>query len=100
MADVQTDTPAQTGLQFSIYPLRQDHLRPAISAAVEAAAAEGVEVQVGKLSTFAPGDEEAVFRAVRAAFTAARSFGPTVMVVTLSSGIPADETVAGIQATV
>jgi uncharacterized protein YqgV (UPF0045/DUF77 family) len=88
---------AQVGLQFSLYPLRQEHVRPAIEAAVKAAAAEGIEVTVGRLSTFAPGDEEAAFSAVRAAFDAAKSFGPTVMVVTLSSGLPSAETVAQIQ---
>ena len=88
---------SQVGLQFSVYPLRQEHLHPAIEAAVQAAAAEGVDVTVGRLSTFAPGGEEAVFSAVRAAFDAATSFGPTVMVVTLSSGLPSAETVAQIQ---
>ena len=88
---------SQVGLQFSVYPLRQEHLHPAIEAAVQAAAAEGVDVTVGRLSTFAPGGEEAVFSAVRAAFDAATSFGPTVMVVTLSSGLPSAETVAEIQ---
>jgi hypothetical protein len=88
---------AQVGLQFSLYPLRQEHLRPAIEAAVKAAASEGVDVTVGRLSSFAPGDEDSVFAAVRAAFDAAKSFGPTVMVVTLSSGLPSAETVAEIQ---
>ena len=88
---------SEVGLQFSVYPLRQEHLHPAIEAAVQAAAGEGVEVTVGRLSTFAPGEEDAVFAAVRAAFDAAKSFGPTVMVVTLSSGLPSDETVAEIQ---
>jgi hypothetical protein len=88
----------EVGLQFSLYPLRQAHLRPAIEAAVEAAAREDIAVTVGKLSSFAAGGEDSVFAAVRAAFTAARSFGPTVMVVTLSSGLPSGETVATIQA--
>ena len=88
---------SQVGLQFSLYPLRQEHLHPAIEAAVKAVAAEGVDVTVGRLSTFAPGDEESVFSAVRAAFDAAKSFGPTVMVVTLSSGLPSEDTVAKIQ---
>jgi uncharacterized protein YqgV (UPF0045/DUF77 family) len=88
---------SQVGLQFSLYPLRQEHLHLAIEAAVKAAAAEGVDVTVGRLSTFAPGDEESVFAAVRAAFDAAKSFGPTVMVATLSSGLPSAETVAEIQ---
>ena len=76
---------SQVGLQFSVYPLRQEHLHPAIEAAVQAAAKQGVEVTVGRLSTFAPGEEDSVFAAVRAAFDAARTLGPTVMVVTLSS---------------
>jgi uncharacterized protein YqgV (UPF0045/DUF77 family) len=90
---------SQVGLQFSVYPLRQEHLHPAIEAAVQAAAREGVDVTVGRLSTFAPGEEDSVFAAVRAAFDAARSFGPAVMVVTLSSGPPSEGTVAEIQGT-
>jgi uncharacterized protein YqgV (UPF0045/DUF77 family) len=87
----------QIGLQISVYPLRQAHLRPAVEAAVKAASGAGVDVTVGRLSTFTQGDEEAVFAAVRAAFTAARSLGPTVMVVTLASGLPSEATVAEIQ---
>jgi hypothetical protein len=64
---------------------------------VQAAARQGVDVTVGRLSTFAPGDEDSVFAALRAAFDAARTLGPTVMVVTLSSGLPSEETVAEIQ---
>lgn len=92
-------TPAEAGigLQFSVYPLRQARLRPAVEAAVKAAAGAGVDVTVGRLSTFGQADEDAVFAAVREAFAAARSFGPTVMVVTLSSGLPSDATVAEIQ---
>ena len=67
--------------------------RPRVQAAAEA----GVNVTVGRLSTFAAGDDESVFAALRAAFTAAKSFGPTVMVVTLSSGLPSEGTVAEIQ---
>jgi uncharacterized protein YqgV (UPF0045/DUF77 family) len=99
MPDRQPDTQHAIGLQFSLYPLRQDHLRPAIAAAVRAASEAGVEVTVGHLSTFAQGDEESVFRAVRAAFAAAKSFGPTAMVVTLTSGVPSATTVGEIQAT-
>ena len=87
----------QTGLQFSVYPLRQEHLHAAIEAAAQAAAEAGLNVTVGRLSTFAPGDEESVFAALRAAFAAAKSFGPAVMVVTLSSDPPSEGSVAEIQ---
>ena len=87
----------QVGLQVSVYPLRQPHLHEAIEAAVQAAAKAGVDVTVGRLSSFASGDEKSVFAAIRAAFDVARAFGPTVMVVTLSSGLPSQETVAEIQ---
>jgi uncharacterized protein YqgV (UPF0045/DUF77 family) len=85
------------GLQLSVYPLRQAHLGPAVRAAVGAAAAEGVDVRVGRLSTLVSGDEETVFRALRAAYAAARPHGPVVVVATLSSGLPTEETVAAIQ---
>jgi uncharacterized protein YqgV (UPF0045/DUF77 family) len=97
MSADESASESQVGLQFSVYPLRQEHLHAAIEAAVRAAAAAGLDVTVGRLSTFAPGDEESVFAGLRAAFEAARSFGPTVMVVTLSSGLPSTETVAEIQ---
>ncbi len=97
MSEVDEVEQAQVGLQFSLYPLRQAHVRPAIEAAVQAAAGEGVAVTVGRLSTFGAAGEEAVFAAVKAAFTAARAYGPTVMVVTLSSGLPSEKTVAEIQ---
>ena len=91
------DTADQVNLQLSVYPLRQAHLRPAIEAALRAAAGEGVEVTVGRLSTFLHGDEPAVFAALRAAFRAAGWSGSTVMVATLANGAPSDDTVEGIQ---
>ena len=97
MSTSESTAQDQVGLQFSVYPLRQAHLHAAVEAAVQAAAKAGVDVTVGRLSTFAPGDEESVFAALRAAFAAAKSFGPTVMVVTLSSGLPSEGTVAEIQ---
>jgi uncharacterized protein YqgV (UPF0045/DUF77 family) len=97
MSEAEKVETQEVGLPLSIYPLRQEHLRPAVEAAAQAVARQGIEVIVGKLSTFASGGEEAVLNAIRAAFTAARDFGPTVMVVTLSSGLPSKETVAGIQ---
>jgi len=98
MAEVESDTREEMGFQFSLYPLRQSHLRPAISAAVRAAKEAGVEVTVGHLSTFAQGDEDSVFRALRAAYSAAKTFGPTAMVITLTSGVPSAATVDAVQA--
>jgi catechol 2,3-dioxygenase-like lactoylglutathione lyase family enzyme len=96
--ETEDGSPAgEVNLQLSVYPLRQSHLRPAIEAALRAAAGEGVDITVGRLSTFVRGDEPAVFAALRAAFRAAGSSGSTVMVATLASGAPADETVAGLQ---
>ncbi len=97
MPEAEGTEAAQIGLQFSVYPLRQPHLHEAIQAAVLAAANAGVDITVGQLSSFAPGDEESVFAAARAAFGAASSYGPTVMVVTLSSALPSKTTVAEIQ---
>ncbi len=88
---------SEVNLQLSVYPLRQPHLRPAIEAALRAAAGAGVAITVGRLSTLVRGDEPAVFAALRAAFRAAGSSGSTVMVATLAGGAPSDETVAGIQ---
>ena len=97
MSDAEGAHENEVGLQFSLYPLRQSHVRPAIKAAVRAAEGEGLAVTVGSLSTFAAGDEQTVLAAVRAAFRAACAHGPTVMVVTLSSGLPSPEAVSDVQ---
>ena len=72
MTQTEKTETATVGLQFSLYPLRQAHVRPAIEAAVRAATREGVEVTVGRLSSFASADEDAVFAAVRASEQAKR----------------------------
>jgi catechol 2,3-dioxygenase-like lactoylglutathione lyase family enzyme len=96
-AATEADGGGLTNLQLSVYALRQPHLRPAIEAALGAAAAEGVEITVGRLSTFIRGDEPAVFAALRAAYRAAGSSGSAVLVATLANGTPTDATVAAIQ---
>jgi uncharacterized protein YqgV (UPF0045/DUF77 family) len=88
---------APTGVQFSVYPLRQAHVSPALESAVEAASSAGLDVRVGRLSSHAVGEEDTVFRAIRAAFDAAAAVGPSVMVVTLTSGVPDESRVAEIQ---
>lgn len=95
--DRPSDAREHVGVQFSLYPLRQEQLKPALQAAVKAAAGAGLPVQVGRLSSVAAADEETAFRAVRAAFRAAREHGPAVMVVTLSTRVPSDQSVTAVQ---
>lgn len=85
------------GCQFSIYPLRQDDVGPAIRDAIEAVQAEGCTVRVGNLSTLLTGSEDQVLRALRAAYRAAQRHGSTVMVATFAAGPPTDDLVAEIQ---
>ena len=92
--------PKVVGCQFSVYPLRQDDIGPAVRAAVAAAHSEGCSVRVGNLSTLLTGSEEQVFRALRAAFRAVQRHGSAVMTATLAAGMPTDELVGEIQATV
>jgi hypothetical protein len=42
--------------QLSLYPLRQEHLSPAIQAVNEALRAAGLQPQVGAMSTLVTGD--------------------------------------------
>lgn len=86
-----------TGCQFSLYPLGQADIDTPIQEAIEAAAATGLAVQVGRLSTLMQGEEAQVFVALRAAFRAARAHGQAVMAVTITTGIPDAELVARIQ---
>jgi len=86
-----------TACQFSLYPLGQADIDTPIQEAIETAAATGLAVQVGRLSTLMHGEEEQVFSALRAAFRAARAHGPAVMAVTLTTGLPGEELVARIQ---
>jgi uncharacterized protein YqgV (UPF0045/DUF77 family) len=85
------------GCQFSIYPLRQDDVGPAVRGAIAAARAEGCSVRVGNLSTLLSGSEDQVFSALRAAYRAAQRQGSTVMVATFAAGMPTDGLVAEIQ---
>ena len=96
-ARTMSDGAKGMGAQISVYPLRQDHVGPAVEAAIGAAAGAGLTTRVQNLSTLLQGDEDAVFAALRAAFDAARAYGSTIMIATLSTGVPGDELVAEIQ---
>lgn len=74
--------------QVSIYPLRQDHLSPAIDAARRALERRDLHPQVGPMSTTVTGETEVVFAALQEAFDAAASSGHVVMTLTLSNACP------------
>ncbi|MCS6940376.1 MAG: YkoF family thiamine/hydroxymethylpyrimidine-binding protein [Roseiflexaceae bacterium] len=82
------DHPVGLTAQVSLYPLRQEHLSPAIDAALALWRERGLDVQPGAMSTLIAGDEETVWEALRAAFAAAAASGETVMVVTVSNACP------------
>jgi uncharacterized protein YqgV (UPF0045/DUF77 family) len=74
--------------QVSLYPLRQERLGPAITAAVDTFRVYGLDVWEGAMSTVVAGDLDAVCGALRDAFAAAATTGEVVMVVSLSNGCP------------
>lgn len=71
--------------QFSLYPLSAAELGPPLAAAVAAARATGVTVDVGRMSSMVTGAEEQVFAALRAAFQAVARDGEVVLVATISN---------------
>lgn len=76
--------------QVSVYPLRQQHLGPAVEAVRRALEAEGLEPEVGPMSTLVRGDAERIFAALREAFERVAEAGDVAMVASLSNACPAD----------
>jgi uncharacterized protein YqgV (UPF0045/DUF77 family) len=76
--------------QISVYPLRQEHLGPAVEAVRLALNSGGLEAEVGPMSTLATGDADRIFAALRDAFERAATMGDVAMVCTLSNACPAD----------
>jgi uncharacterized protein YqgV (UPF0045/DUF77 family) len=74
--------------QISIYPLRQEHLSPAIEAVRGALEAHGLQPEVGSMSTVVTGVVEDVFAALQEAFSQAATTGHVVMTVTVSNACP------------
>lgn len=85
---VHRDHPVGLTAQVSLYPLRQEHLSPAIDAALALWRERGLDVRPGAMSTLIAGEEATVWEALRAAFAAAAACGETVMVVTVSNACP------------
>lgn len=74
--------------QVSIYPLRQEHLRPAIEIVRNAFVRHGLQPEVGPMSTVVTGEAEVVFAALQEAFVAAETTGQVVMTITVSNACP------------
>jgi uncharacterized protein YqgV (UPF0045/DUF77 family) len=74
--------------QVAVYPLRQDHLGPAIRAVIDALTQRGLSPEVGSMSTTVTGDADLVFTALRDGFATAAATGAVVMTVTVSNACP------------
>jgi uncharacterized protein YqgV (UPF0045/DUF77 family) len=74
--------------QVAIYPLRQQHLSPAIDALRAAFDTQGVVADVGPMSTMVVGEAGAVFAALGDGFEGAAETGHVVMTVTVSNACP------------
>ena len=78
--------------QVSLYPLRQSHVGPAISKAVEVFRAHGLDVRAGSMSTVIVGETDTVFDSLKASFQSAAALGDLVMVVSFSNCCPVPAT--------
>lgn len=74
--------------QVSVYPLRQEHLTPAIQAVTRALEARGLQAEVGSMSTQVTGAADILFTALREAFVRAAAAGHVVMTITVSNACP------------
>jgi uncharacterized protein YqgV (UPF0045/DUF77 family) len=74
--------------QISIYPLRQEHLGPAIEAVRIALEKHRLKPQVGPMSTLVTGETVEMFAALGEAYDAAAGAGQVVMSVTISNACP------------
>jgi uncharacterized protein YqgV (UPF0045/DUF77 family) len=74
--------------QISVYPLRQDHLSPAIREMQEVLVAAGLDVNPGPMSTLVTGDGAAVFDALKMSFLRAAATSHVVMTATISNACP------------
>jgi uncharacterized protein YqgV (UPF0045/DUF77 family) len=76
---------AMVTCQFSLYPLREPSLSPALERAMEGVRSTGLTPQVGSMSTYIEGNEDAVFEALKRAFRGAAEEGELVLVATVSN---------------
>jgi tRNA-Thr(GGU) m(6)t(6)A37 methyltransferase TsaA len=71
--------------QVSLYPLRQEHLAPAIDEALRIFRKHDLDVEAGSMSSVITGDDEAIFAALQEAFRRVAEQGHLVMTVTFSN---------------
>jgi uncharacterized protein YqgV (UPF0045/DUF77 family) len=74
--------------QISVYPLRQDHLSPAVNAVREALESRNLQPQMGAMSTIVTGEAKTIFVALHEAFERAAVTGHVVMTLTVSNACP------------
>ena len=77
----------EVACQFSIYPLAQTELGPAIDAALEEMHRHGLDVETGPMSSLSYGPVDGMFAALTDAFKAAAT-GGCVLVATVSNACP------------
>jgi uncharacterized protein YqgV (UPF0045/DUF77 family) len=76
------------GGQISVYPLRQEHLSPAIDTVREPLESRGLQPEIGPMSTIVTGEAKDIFVALHEAFDRAAATGHVVMTVTVSNACP------------
>jgi uncharacterized protein YqgV (UPF0045/DUF77 family) len=74
--------------QVSVYPLRQQHLTPAVEEIRRAFESHGLDPQVGPMSTVVSADAERLFAGLREGFERVAEMGAVTMVFTLSNACP------------
>ncbi|MFO8079339.1 MAG: YkoF family thiamine/hydroxymethylpyrimidine-binding protein [Armatimonadota bacterium] len=76
--------------QVSLYPLRTEHLGPAIDAFARVLREAGLHVEPGAMSTLVVGEADALFAALQQGFEAASAEADVVMQVTVSNACPCE----------
>jgi uncharacterized protein YqgV (UPF0045/DUF77 family) len=74
--------------QISVYPLRRQHIGPVVGTVAAVLAGQGLEPQIGPMSTMIIGEHEKVFAALGKAFAQAAEDGELVMSATISNACP------------
>jgi uncharacterized protein YqgV (UPF0045/DUF77 family) len=71
-----------------MYPLRQEHVGPAIEMVRVALQGRGLKPEVGPMSTHVVGEGDLIFAALAEAFAKAADVGEVVMTITVSNACP------------